>query len=242
MNLVMTLPRVALLGLTAALFAPGCAEDEPPDDPVGVYLSETWGITVSGFAGWDGSQFEIREDGTAVARGEGIIHVEGLGSKAVSVDEEVAPQSRGGVTTLVIGEQDGDVVYLSYDPVLGRVAFGDLTTEMGVDANPDGTFRVWRFSDELEADETLATTDGVGSYQHVEANGGLEDDSPYLLLMAFVLGQSPVYEARSTAPTGTGDIEAGTPVACDLFRELCECVACHAKDGVGCDACPTLER
>ncbi len=231
---------LGLLGLLAALLS-SCAEDEQTPDPTRAYLSDTWGITLTGFEGLSSDRFEIREDGTAVTRGEGTIRVDALGTRALAVDEEVAPQSSGGATTAIIAEAGGDISYLSYEPMIGRLAFGDLTTEMGIDANPDGTFRVWRFSDALEADETIATTDGVGSYQHVEANGGLEDDSPYLLLMAVALGHAPVYEARVWVRDGTQAV-ASSLVACETFKAFCDCVACHALDGVGCDACPTLDR
>ncbi len=236
---------IALLALLAAPLGLGCAEDEASGDPATNYLASTWGITTSGFEGWDGTQFVIEDDGIAVATGEGTIHVEGLGSQTLRIEEQVEPQSLGGQTTVFIAEQEGeqDEIYLVYDPVLGRLGFGDETIEMGVDAQPDGSFRVWRYRVATMVEETIVErTDALGSYQHVLANGGLEGDSPYLLLMAFALGQSPVYEARGILGHGYVD-EAGasTPVACTLFRTFCDCVACYALDGAGCAACPTLE-
>lgn len=236
-----TLALLTIVGLLAA----GCAESETSDGPAPSYLADTWGITTSGFDGWDGTQFVIEDDGTAVATGEGVIHVDGLGSQTMRIEEQVEPQSRGGVTTVYITEAGGaqDEIYLSYDPVLGHLGFGDETIEMGVDLQPDGAFRVWRYRPETDIEETIIDrTDALGSYQYVEAAGGLADDSPYLLLMAFTLGQSPVYEARGILGHGYVDeAGAGTPAACDAFRVFCDCVACYARDGVGCTPCPKLD-
>lgn len=243
MKTPMKTPRsLTALAAVAALLGLSCAEDDPPPrDPVAAWLADTWGITTSGFEGWDGTQFEVLDDGTAVARGEGTIHVEGLGSEAVTIDEEVEPQSRGGATSVFLGVPGSeDALYVRFEPVRTRLAFGDASVELGVDANPDGTFHVWRHVRDSDTEETLAVTDGPGVYQHVEANGGLEDDSPYLLLMAFVLGQSPVYEARVLVSQGVEDV-ASPPVPCAAFEAFCNCVACHAKDGLDCTPCPTLD-
>lgn len=236
------LALLTLLALSVTVLASSCAEDEPAADPLWDHLAQNWGITLSGFAGLDSEQFEVLDDGTAVTRAEGTLHVEALGSMQIAIDERVAPQSLGGATTVVLaGPGEDNIVYLAFEPVTNRLIFGDLTNEMGVDANPDGTFRVWRFDQATEEDETIAVTDGVGSFQHVEANGGLEDDAPHLLLMGFVLGHLQLFEARSTNYKNPGTIMAGTPVACDVFPALCDCVACYALDGAGCTPCPTLD-
>ncbi len=213
------------------------ATGDTGEETVQEYLKQKWGIRVTGFTEhWDTLE---TEDGTIIATGSGKISVDGLGESELSTETIISPMALGGDTTLFVSNTDGsDSRYFLYNTVQNYITFGDLEQGVAVSKNPDGTYDLWTFAGESQ-DNIVTVSDGYEALQVVEQYNGFKDISPYILLMAFAVAQTPAtLESRLAIDC---DDTAAEPAVCDIFREFCDCAACLVLDRDGaCDPCPKL--
>lgn len=259
-----------LLGLSLCalwLSAAGCGGSDTPgptgaperlpglptegDPELAQHLKDTFGIRLIG-SNVD-PNFYVDEDGDGIFTAEFAIDVEGLGARDLLVEEVVFSAAAGGGVCLYIEDiETGASRYFDFNTTDNYILFSqDLRApddpefvERGaaVGRNPDGTYTVWTFDDEVDGgreDETTVAT-GYDALRLMEEYTDFNSIDPHIMLAAVAIGHTPVPEARVPVNCDSGSL-ALRPSVCSLFKEFCDCAACATLDRDGdCHLCPEL--
>lgn len=217
------------------------------------YLKDNFGIRLTGLE--DAADFFIDEDGDAIATSEFAIDIEGLGTRRLLMEEIIFSAADGGGICLYIEDvATGASRYFDFNPTDNYIQFSqDLRgpddpelVERGaaVGRNPDGTYTVWTFDDEVAGGRLNETTVATGyeALRLVEKYNDFNTIEPHIMLAAVAFGHTGVPEARVAVQCESGDLsEALRPSICSLFKEFCDCAACATLGkGGNCHLCPEL--
>ncbi len=238
------LPALVALGL-----AVGCSADDETEPTIPDYLAENFGLYVHGYGEADDT---FEQDGAAITEGTGYTWLEGELAREMHVRQELFSAADGGDLVLVVTDvESGDARYFLYNFAENFIVFGEDTSPTdsrgaGVQANPDGTYDVWSFDDEVsDRTEVETVPDGYAAMRRVDEFNGFSAISPHVILTGFALAHGPTPEARYPGITiNVGDappINASPTPVCSTFKAFCDCVACRVLDrGGDCDLCPAL--
>lgn len=229
------LPMVGVLGLAALAAFVGVAESAPP--PPGASRApptkhEAFDAVVAAGDPSATEKFAIRTlaNGNFHGREKAGVKIAGVAHRLVGEVED-EPVARGGRQTATIIDEDlGQTVVFRYEP-----AANAITLRVGADVarvvrNPDGTYVV----------DGHAAASGAAAVEALRSNPAYAAASAHSVLLAYDYAQRPSLETRAPicCVNCSGPDVAAAPAVCDVFRDLCDCMACDkAGKGKACGTC-----
>jgi hypothetical protein len=227
---------VGVLSLVALAATVGVAESAPPPGPgaarAPAIQHEAFGATVAAGDPSPTERFEVRTlpNGSFHAREKAGVRLNGVAHHLVGEVED-EPVARGGRHKATITDEDaGQTLVFAYDPSASAITIGVGADTARIVRNPDGSYVV---------DGAPAAT-GKAAVRALQTNRAYAAASPHAMLLAYDYAQRPSLETRAPicCVNCSGPDVATAPAVCDIFRDLCDCVACDkACKGQACGKC-----
>lgn len=146
------------------------------------------------------------------------------------IDDE--PVAKGGRLSASITDEDlGQTTTFTYDPAANSITFARGTDQVVIVQNPDHSYRVGG-KPAANGKAVVAMLRSVPVYA---------ETSPHSVLLAYGFAQRPSLETRvpcSAASTNTGGWPATPPAVCEMFKDVCDCIACDKAGKKDCKRCP----
>lgn len=233
MRVVTSLPCILIV--TAALT--GCSSSSDGDDDDYYYSEDELGVAINEF-NWSDPPKTQNELGQDQYEEDAEVTLEGRGTHTVLVEYwgEVDEQDNWtGVEILVVTDKTlGQVREYRYDPAMTSFGIGLSWGEDEVEVfkNPDGSYIV----------DGEAAANGKAAVALLKEYPVYEEASAWGIITAYAVCQSCLERSTNRAPiccvNCSGPNVSETVAICDVFPDLCACIACDKLDKTECAICP----
>jgi len=214
-----------------------CSSSSPDEDDDYYYSEDELGVAIDDF-NWSDPPKTHNDAGQEQDEEDAQVTLTGKGTHTVLVEHwgEVDEQDNWtGVDILVVTDKTlGQLREYRYDPAVTSFGIGTAWGEDEVEVfkNPDGSYTV---------DGTPAAN-GKAAVALLKAYPVYEDASAWGIITAYAVCQSCLERSVNRSPiccVNCSGPEVSEDVAiCDIFPDLCACIACDKLDKPGCSICP----